>query len=746
MSILAGLNTEQKEAVENIEGPQLVLAGAGSGKTRALTHRIAYMIDQGIRPYNIMAVTFTNKAANEMKERIRKLIGISSDGLWIGTFHSICVRILRKEVAKLGYSSNFVIYDSSDQLTATKQVMNQLNIDTKKFKPRAIHSRISNAKNELQNPKEYGSQAGDFMEEMAARVYERYQKLLKENNALDFDDLIMKTVKLFRKFPRVRDYYQDRFKYILVDEYQDTNHAQYTLIKLMADKYRNLCVVGDPDQSIYGFRGADIRNIMEFEKDYTDAQIIKLEQNYRSTERILDAAHYVIEKNANRKEKRLFTEKGKGDYISYYQAATDRDEAQFVVTEIKRQRELWGYNYSDFAILYRTNFQSRSFEDALMKNNIPYQIVGGLKFYDRMEIKDILAYLKTIYNPNDDISAERIVKKLRGVGKTTLGRLLEFGEMHGLSLLQSIGELNKITTIRGGRARKKLLQFHKMMSEFIQVRDELPVTELTDKVLDKTGYVKDLEKEGTVEAQTRIENIKELYSVMEEFIQGTDGYTVGSFLEEISLATGQDNMEDEEPGVLLMTLHTVKGLEFPVVFMSGMEESIFPYQKAIDSGEDQLEEERRLCYVGITRAEEKLYLTNARRRMVFGSFKYNPASRFIGDIPEELFGQTVKEEKKSNRSTSSTSTGRTSSKRSGNAFGRSSQRGRVQGRIQKEGSGDSKDKFAKYNGGEKVRHPKFGKGTVVSAKGEGEDQELKIAFPAGGVKTILLRYAPIERI
>ncbi|AZR72061.1 ATP-dependent DNA helicase PcrA [Anoxybacter fermentans] len=716
MKILQDLNDKQREAVEHLTGPLLILAGAGSGKTRVLTHRIAYMIYKGISPYNILAVTFTNKAANEMKERVKRLLGYEGEGLWIGTFHSICVRILRKEIEKLGYKGNFVIYDTSDQLTVIKEVMKELNIDTKKFNPRAIQATISNAKNELIGPEEFANNVGDYFEEIVSKIYKPYQDFLKENNALDFDDLIMVTVELFKKYDLVKKYYQNKFKYILVDEYQDTNHAQYVFVNLLAQRHRNLCVVGDPDQSIYGFRGADIRNILSFEEDYPDAKVVKLEQNYRSTERILDAAHHVIVKNVNRKEKRLWTKKGQGEDLTLFEAVSDKEEAQYVVSEILKLRRKHGYNYSDFAILYRTNSQSRVFEDVLMKNRIPYKIVGGLKFYDRMEIKDVLAYLKLIYNPADDLAFMRIINKpRRGIGNTSLNRLAQFAAKSGISMYEAAGKVDQISNIRG-KAKSGLKEFYQMMEILRSFRDDLKVTDLTRRVLDKSGYLKDLESEGTIEAQTRIENIQELFSVMEEFIRSGQGYTVGSFLEEVSLTTDLDEVDEAEDGVLLMTLHTVKGLEFPVVFMTGMEEMIFPHARALDS-ESELEEERRLCYVGITRARELLYMTLAKSRMVFGQIKYNPPSRFINDIPPELFGLTLEDEP--------------------------AQEMKEPEELEAASSG----KFAQYVGGEKVRHPKWGIGTVVGVRGQGKNQELDILFPKPhGLKKVLLEYAPIERV
>ncbi len=765
------LNTEQREAVFTGNAPVLILAGAGTGKTTVLTHKLHFimqfahtykseqipaglteddlqlmeswleeqesrkfrnlppgvvrLISGGVRPYNILAVTFTNKAANEMKERVERLMGYNSEGLWIGTFHSICVRILRREIEKLGYKSNFVIYDSSDQQTVVKNILKELNIDSKQVKPSAVLAMISNAKNELIDPEEYGSTVGGYIETIVDKVYGQYQKMLKSSNALDFDDLIMLTVELLRKYPHVSEYYQDKFQQILVDEYQDTNHAQYVLVNLLAKKHRNICVVGDPDQSIYGFRGADIRNILSFEEDYPDARVVKLEQNYRSTERILDAAHYVIVKNVGRKDKRLRTDKGKGEYLNLFKANTDREEAQYVVSQVMELRRQHGYNYSDFAILYRINAQSRVFEDVLMRNRIPYKVFGGLKFYDRMEIKDTIAYLRLIYNPVDDVSFLRIVNKpRRGIGNTSLDHLAAYAERMGISLYEAAGRVKQISAIRG-KATNSLLEFYRMIEVLRSLSENLTVTDLTKRMLEDTGYLKDLELAGTVEAQTRIENIQELFSAMEEYIRGSQGYTLASYLEEVALVSDLDSMDAAEDGVLLMTLHTVKGLEFPVVFLTGMEEMIFPHARSLEDYEE-LEEERRICYVGITRAKERLYLSHATTRLMFGQSKYNPVSRFVEDIPEELFGIVSELEREE-----ITPVHKARKQLMQNEINR------PEGAI---------DRFLQYTGGERVKHPTFGKGTVVGVKGTGEDQELDIVFPAVGLKKVLLQYAPIERI
>lgn len=803
MSIVQGLNQEQSAAVQHISGPLLILAGAGSGKTRVLTHRIAYLMEQGINPYNILAVTFTNKAANEMKERVERLLGHAGEGLWIGTFHSICVRILRREVEKLGYKSNFVIYDDTDQLTVIKEAMKELDIDPKAISPRAALSAISNAKNELITPDVFKEGAAGFFEGMVAKVYTIYQKILQANNAADFDDLIMLTVQLLRKYPAVKEYYQNKFQHILVDEYQDTNHSQYVLVNLLAEKYRNLCVVGDPDQSIYGFRGADIRNILSFEEDYRDAKVVKLEQNYRSTEQILDAAHHVIVKNTERKDKRLWTAKGKGEHLNLFRANSDKEEAFFVASQILKLKRDHSYDYSDFAILYRTNAQSRVLEDALMQSRVPYKVVGGLKFYDRMEVKDVLAYLRLIYNPADDVSFRRIINRpRRGIGDTSLDRLAEYASMTGLSLFEAAGKVNEIPQVRG-KAGTSFLAFHKMMTGFIATQDEVRVTDLTRQLIETTGYLKDLETEGTIEAQGRIENLKELVSGMEEYIRSGQGYTLGSYLEDVALVSDIDTVDESEAGVFLMTLHTVKGLEFPVVFLTGMEEMVFPHSRSLED-DSEMEEERRLCYVGITRAMERLYLSCAISRMTFGQFKNNPPSRFIMDIPPQLFGLDIEEEedddnedyfedvdnyynKKSSpekmapyqggrMSPTSPQTGAATppwasltpgtakmpggaptvptsgnwpgggNHPSGKMSGGASISQGSTGGATTAGASAKNDRFGKYSGGEKVKHPKFGVGTVVGVRGEGEQQELDILFPGNGIKKLLLAYAPIERV
>ncbi|MFP4661824.1 MAG: DNA helicase PcrA [Halanaerobiales bacterium] len=721
-NIIEGLNPEQKEAVEYYEGPLLVLAGAGSGKTRVLTRRIAYLIESyGVYPSNILAVTFTNKAANEMKERVAALLGGGVGGAWVSTFHSFCVRILRREIEKIGYESNFVIYDTSDQRTLMKNVLKEMNVDTKKTKPRAVLAEISNAKNELINPEEYQSKTGDYFMEITGKAYELYQQKLKDNNALDFDDLIMKTVDLFNNYEMVLEYYQDRFQFISIDEYQDVNTAQYHLVQQLAQKYRNLCVVGDPDQGIYGFRGADIRNILNFEHDYPDARIIKLEQNYRSKEKILQAADSVIANNLSRKDKKLWTDLGEGNDLNYYQAFDEKDEANYVCKNISKLLQE-GYKYRDIAVLYRTNAQSRALEESLVKYAIPYQIVGGLRFYDRMEIKDVIAYLRVIYNPDDDISFLRIVNKpRRGIGDGTIAKLTTFAESRGLSLYDACLRAGGISTL-GNAYQTRLIDFVSMLEEFKESSQGLTVEQLTKKILNDTGYQEDLLSEGSIEAQSRLENIQELFSVMEGFENEEGENSLAVFLEEVSLVADVDNMDDSADHITLMTFHSAKGLEFPVVFMVGMEEGIFPHANSMFE-QDGLEEERRLCYVGITRAMKELYLTMARERMRFGQHQSNPASQFLKEIPDELFAGYEKD------------TGKDDPSLDWDSFEE----------FEEEKEKEDKKKKAEYEVGQKVYHPKWGVGSILEIDDE-RGLQLKIKFSSGKPKKLLAEFAPIKKV
>ncbi|WP_044747711.1 DNA helicase PcrA [Bacillus alveayuensis] len=728
--LLSGLNERQKEAVKLTEGPVLIMAGAGSGKTRVLTHRIAYLLaEKQVAPWNILAITFTNKAAREMKERIEGLLGPGAEDIWIATFHSMCVRILRRDIDRIGINRNFSILDSSDQLSVIKSILKERNIDPKKYDPRAILGSISSAKNELIKPEEYAKTAGGAWEQIVSDVYTDYQKKLLKNQSLDFDDLIMSTIQLFQRVPEVLEYYQRKFQYIHVDEYQDTNRAQYMLVKMLAARFQNLCVVGDSDQSIYRWRGADIANILSFEKDYPNANVILLEQNYRSTKRILQAANEVIKNNVNRKPKNLWTENPEGQKITYYRAESETGEAQFVAGKIQELVQSGKRKYSDIAILYRTNAQSRVMEEVLLKSNIDYTIVGGIKFYDRKEIKDILAYLRVVANPDDDISLERIINvPKRGVGATSVQRIQEYATEHGLSMFQAIEEIEQIGV--SARVVNALTSFRDMIRNFNAMQDYLSVTELTEELLEKTGYREMLESEKTLEAQSRLENIDEFLSVTQSFEKQSEDKSLVAFLTDLALIADIDQLDNEEEttkdAVVLMTLHSAKGLEFPVVFLIGMEEGVFPHSRSLME-EAEMEEERRLAYVGITRAEEELYITNAEMRTLFGRTNMNPESRFIDEIPDDLI-ENVSVQKKNTRTFARRTTPniRPSSKPT----------------LTKTG-GDAVD----WAVGDKAEHKKWGIGTVVSVKGSGEDKELDIAFPSPvGIKRLLAKFAPIEKV
>jgi DNA helicase II / ATP-dependent DNA helicase PcrA len=726
--LLAGLNPQQQAAVKATEGPLLIMAGAGSGKTRVLTHRIAYlMAEKHIAPWNILAITFTNKAAREMKERIQNLLGGAAEEIWISTFHSMCVRILRRDIDRIGINRNFSILDTTDQLSVLKTILKEKNIDPKKFDPRAILGTISSAKNELLSPEEYAKQAGSYYEKVVSEVYEEYQKRLLRNHSLDFDDLIMTTIQLFKRVPEVLEYYQYKFQYIHVDEYQDTNRAQYILVKLLAERFKNLCVVGDSDQSIYRWRGADIQNILSFEKDYPNATVILLEQNYRSTKRILQAANEVIENNLNRKPKKLWTENPEGNKIVYYQAMNEADEAQFVAGKIKEYVDSGKRKYSDFAILYRTNAQSRVMEEVLLKSNINYKIVGGIKFYDRKEIKDILAYLRLIANPNDDISLVRIINvPKRGVGASSLDKIISYASANGLSIFEALGEIEQIGL--SSRIVTPLVQFRQQIEHWGQMQEYLSVTELVEEVLDKSGYRDMLRAEKTLEAQSRLENIDEFLSVTKHFENTNDDKSLIAFLTDLALVADIDQLDAEEDNqndaVVLMTLHSAKGLEFPVVFIIGMEEGIFPHGRSLDD-EAEMEEERRLAYVGITRAEEELFLTSAQMRTLFGRTGINPVSRFISEIPDELIDNLNETLRKNSPFTVRQQT-RTMVRPAATVTG-----------------GEAID----WRVGDKAEHKKWGIGTVVSVRGEGDDKELDIAFPSPiGIKRLLAKFAPITKV
>ena len=737
--LLNGMNPRQKEAVLHTDGPLLLMAGAGSGKTRVLTHRIAYLIEEKeVNPWNILAITFTNKAAKEMKERVNAILASGGEDVWVSTFHSMCVRILRRDVDFIGYNRNFTIIDSSEQLTLMKRILKELNIDPKKYDPRSILGTISQAKNSLQTPQDFAKMQGSYYEEIVAKCYAAYQKELQYNQCMDFDDLIMNTIRLFEEHPDSLTYYQNKFHYIHVDEYQDTNHAQYTLVNLLAGRFRNLCVVGDADQSIYGWRGADMQNILDFEKDYPDAAVILLEQNYRSTKNILSAANQVIENNSNRKPKNLWTENKEGNKITYYRADNERDETRFIVDRMQEEIRSNHRNYGDFAILYRTNAQSRVMEETLLKANIPYKMVGGHKFYDRKEIKDILAYLNVLANPQDSISFERIVNSpKRGIGPGSIEKLRSFASLHEWPLLEAAQNV-ELANI-GGKAGQQLGSFGEMIQEVTQMIPYLTVTELTKEVLDRSGYLEDLKIQNTLEAQARIENLEEFLTVTQEFDKQFEQQNeedadapeekLTVFLNDLALVSDIDNLEEDASQVTLMTLHAAKGLEFPVVFLIGLEEGVFPLSRALME-ESELEEERRLAYVGITRAEEALYLTNAFSRTLYGRTQYNRPSRFVEEIDQELLEiegmrPTPKETpvfaKKTAYSYKQPETAVVSSKSA---------------------TGGEKNS---WKPGDKVKHKKWGLGTVVRVSGTSKDLELDVAFPSQGVKRLLAAFAPIEK-
>ncbi|RQW21879.1 DNA helicase PcrA [Bacillus sp. C1-1] len=734
--MLEGLNPEQRKAVVHTDGPVLLMAGAGSGKTRVLTHRISYLLRHNqTPPWAVLALTFTNKAAREMKDRVAQLVGPIAEDIWISTFHSMCVRILRRDIDRIGYNRNFSILDSSDQLSVIKQILKAQNIDTKKFDPKAILSIISSAKNELKSAKAFAKTAEGMFDQVAADVYLEFEKRLKVNNALDFDDLIMKTIELFSDVPEVLEFYQRKFQYIHVDEYQDTNKAQYKLIKLMGDRLQNICVVGDSDQSIYKWRGADIQNILSFEKDYPDATVIMLEQNYRSTKTILQAANKVIGNNGNRKPKNLWTENDQGEKITVYEAASEQAEAQFVVEKIKETAaKESSFSYADVAILYRTNAQSRIIEEFFIKSNLEYTIVGGTKFYDRKEIKDVLAYLRLVSNPEDDISLARIVNvPKRGIGATTVDKIAAYATQNGLSMYRALAEIDHIGVT--ARAKTKLVEFRDQVSGWVQQQDYLSVTELVEELLDKVGYRDMLKAEQTIEAQSRLENIDEFISVTQEFEKRSEEKDLVSFLTDLALVADIDQLDDDKveapkEAITLMTLHSAKGLEFPYVFLIGMEEGIFPHNRSLFDDEE-MEEERRLAYVGITRAEKELYVTSAKMRTLYGRTNTNPSSRFIAEIPEdckEPYGVPVwNRGNQQGSSAASMAAKRTSA---------------MSSRMTNTG-GDS----FQWAVGDKASHKKWGVGTVVSIKGEGDSVELDIAFtPPTGIKRLFAKFAPITKV
>ena len=734
MDLLNGLNEEQKKAVLHVDGPLLILAGAGSGKTTVLTNRIAYLIqEKGVYPSNILAITFTNKAAREMKERIDNLIESVSDSIWVSTFHSMCVRILRRDIEKIDYDRSFVIFDYTDQQTVIKECLKELNLNEKNFAPKSVLEMIGRAKDNLIDPDTYTkTYAADFRMSKVAKIYELYQKKLKQNNALDFDDIIMLTVKLFSNHPEVLEYYQRKFKYILVDEYQDTNTAQYTLISKLSQRSRNLCVVGDDDQSIYGWRGANIRNILDFEKEFKDCTTIKLEQNYRSTQTILDAANSVIKNNFGRKNKSLWTENKGGEKIKHCLCANEHEEAYFIASEIKRLTTTKNIQYKDFAILYRINAMSRVLEEMLMKEGIAYKIFGGLKFYDRKEIKDLLAYLRLIQNPSDNISLKRCINEpKRGIGATTIETAERIANSRGVSIFSIISIASEIPEL--SRAASKLEGFVAMISRLRVLKDAMKVSELIQEVIEQSGIQKSYEQEDTLEAQGRIENIKELISVALEFEQKDEVQSLEDFLANVSLVADIDNMDEDNDYVVLMTLHSAKGLEFPVVFMVGMEEGIFPSYRSV-ADESELEEERRLCYVGITRAKQKLYLTNTFTRTLFGNTTYNKMSRFVKEIPPELIEGNEKKEPSTSRGIK-------------NAVGARSSSDPLGYRITTfTDTSKPKVEAGSFNVGDQVEHKKFGVGIITKIVEDKDDYMLEIHFKGTGMKRLMAAFANLSKI
>ena len=744
MDIFNGLNPAQRSAVEHIDGPLLIMAGAGSGKTKVLTCRIANLLAHGVAPYRILAITFTNKAATEMRDRVDSMIGEGARDVWLSTFHSFCARFLRREIKTTGlYESNFVIYDTSDTQNLVKTCLKELNLDDKQFTPSGMLSAISKAKNMLQGPKAYARLAGSFYEQKAAEVYQLYAKKLRANNALDFDDLLMVTVTLLEEQEEVRKKYQERFRYILVDEYQDTNGAQYRLTKLLAEKHHNLCVVGDADQSIYGWRGADIRNIMDFEKDYPEAVTVKLEQNYRSTKTILAAANAVIEHNQNRRKKELWTENPSGELITVYGAMDERDEARFIAATAMEQKSRNHVPYGDMAVLYRTNAQSRILEEGFMSAGVPYTMVGGLKFYDRKEIKDILAYLRIVFNPLDTVSLLRVINvPKRGLGATTLSRLTEYAADQEISFFEIISNPEVMGMVPGisARARNSLENFSALIFDLMGQEPQMELDAFVEHVMEASGYMAELEAEKEKpEVQSRIENLKEFVGVAREFQKKEENPTLEDFLAQVSLVSDIDTADMEDDRVTLMTLHSAKGLEFPLVFMAGMEEGIFPHARTLmDDGE--IEEERRTCYVGITRAQKTLYMTYARMRTIYGRTNMNPVSRFMQEIPSNCMESYRTENRRKTRSSGDAS------------FGSARTMGERQGarpapkKPAPSAGGIRPDISVRWAAGDKAKHNKWGIGTVVSVKGSGEECELQIAFPGQGVRGLMQKYAPIEKV
>ncbi|MBR1571902.1 MAG: DNA helicase PcrA [Lachnospiraceae bacterium] len=739
MGIYDSLNLEQKKGVETVEGPVLILAGAGSGKTRVLTHRVAHLIhDLGVSPFNIMAITFTNKAAGEMKERIDNLVGMGSEGIWVATFHSSCVRMLRRFADRIGYDTNFAIYDTDDSKALMKEVCKYCNVDTKQYKERTFLNEISSAKNELINEEMYASQnSADFRKEIFIRVYREYQARLRANNAMDFDDLIMKTVELLKYQTDVLKFYQDRFHYIMVDEYQDTNTAQFELVRLLASGRQNLCVVGDDDQSIYKFRGANIYNILNFEKHFPDATVIKLEQNYRSTGNILNAANSVIANNVGRKEKKLWTENDEGDKVHFEMLESAYEEADYIVRDIVRQNRNGKYGFGDSAILYRTNAQSRILEEKFIFEGVPYKIVGGVNFYARKEIKDLLSYMKTVNNSRDDLAVQRIINvPKRGIGQTSISRAMDFAINNDLDLFEALEHTDRIPNL--GRASSKIEPFVELIHELRQISANEGVLALINAIIEKTGYVEELKAEKTEEADARIENINELISKVVDYEQNAEEPTLNGFLEDVALVADIDSLDESVPQVVMMTLHAAKGLEFPNVYLSGMEDGLFPSFMSITGDESEIEEERRLCYVGITRAMKRLTMTGAKTRMVRGETHYSSISRFVKEIPNDYLEGNTWEPKPRNYMDAPV-----------DAAPKKSMKGApLAAQTYKKQSFGTK--IAKndldYTVGDRVRHMRFGEGEVVDINEGGRDYEVTVEFDTAGRKKMFASFAKLQKL
>ena len=737
---MQGLNKEQLDAVQTINGPMLILAGAGSGKTKVLTCRIAHLLQQGVRPYRILAITFTNKAAAEMRERVDRMAGAAARDVWLFTFHAFCARLLRYELENLsGYANNFAIYDTSDSKNLIKQVLKEMNLDEKRFPLPAIISHISNAKNALLLPDAYAREASGYYEQQVAKIYDAYQKKLQANNAVDFDDLLLLALRLLQENPAVREKYQRKFDYLMVDEYQDTNHAQYLLTKLLTAGHRNICVVGDADQSIYGWRGADIQNILDFEKDYPDAKLVKLEQNYRSTQVILDAANAVIDNNSGRKPKNLWTANGNGSEIIYYQANDERDEARYVIENMQKLQLNEGAKLGDMAVLYRTNAQSRVFEEMLIKSGIAYTMVGGTKFYERKEIKDALAYLRLLYNPHDSLSLLRIINvPRRGIGDATLARLQEYANASGQSLFEVVTNAADVPGL-ASRFANKLDELSGLLFELMGEAADVPVKQLLDDVLLKTGYLEELQSSKDPQDESRVENLKEMLSVTEEFAvkceRNGEEPTLENFLADVALVADIDDAELGEEAVTLMTLHSAKGLEFPDVFLVGMEEGIFPHSRTL-MDENEIEEERRLCYVGITRAEKHLFLSNARTRTIYGRTQYYTPSRFLQEVPRNLVH--VIKRPVVQRPAMTSQVHKPTAKENANWF--EQHKANFFPRESSAAAGCS------FQVGDKVMHKKWGAGTIVTAKAADDGQEVTVAFAGGGIRSLLTKYAKLEKL